>query len=98
LKSQLLNIQKDHEFDKMKLQSSKDQEKHWKCGYESIFSKYSKLKEQMVNCEQEMHRKEWDYEHQLKNLTAKAEEAIRYFKDIALSRSGTADILKGDSS
>ena len=34
----------------------KNQEKHWKQGYEQIFNKYSRLKQSVAEKEQEMNR------------------------------------------
>ena len=36
-RNQTMTDTKAHETDQIRLQSSKEQEKHWKCGYESIF-------------------------------------------------------------
>jgi len=44
-KSQLKCDQRTIETDKARMQASKEQEKHWRCGYEALFKKYSKLKD-----------------------------------------------------
>ena len=48
MKSQMRCDSKTLETDKIRLESSKEQEKHWKCGYETIFAKYSKLKDVVI--------------------------------------------------
>ena len=63
-KRQLESDQKTIETDHVKIQSSKEQEKHWRCGYEALFKKYSKLKEQMTEREKDFVR--LDHEQQVK--------------------------------
>ena len=45
LKNQLHGEKTTHEADERRLKNLKEQEQHWKSGYETIFSKYTKLKE-----------------------------------------------------
>jgi hypothetical protein len=50
-----------------------------------MFAKYTKLKESIVQKDQYIHNLEDENDRKLKNVTRKAEDAIRYFKRIAIS-------------
>ena len=60
LRSQVQSNTKTREAEERRLQSHQDQEKHWKVGYENIYSKYASLKEQLTSREDECRRLE-DY-------------------------------------
>lgn len=70
------------------MQTSKEQEKHWRCGYEALFKKYTKLKEQLAEREKDIARLDHDQQLKIKQLTRRAEKAIRFFKDVAFERVG----------
>jgi hypothetical protein len=61
LRSQMQSNIQAREADERRIQSHKDQEKHWKCGYESIYQKYSKLKDELQQRDADMGRLEADH-------------------------------------
>lgn len=76
-----------------KMQTSKEQERHWRCGYEALFQKYTKLKEQLATRERDLVSLDHEHELKIKQLTRKAEKAVRFFKDIAFERAGKDALL-----
>jgi len=46
----------------LRLNAAKEQEKHWKCGYETIFKKYTKLKEQIPQKDHDLRKMEREYQ------------------------------------
>ena len=92
IRSQVQTDQRTLDNNQRQIQQAKDQEKHWKCGYEQIFQKYQKLKEQLAKKEESMQQQEADHGRKLKKLTKRAEEAIQFFKNVALTRSGPINL------
>lgn len=92
LRAQVAATTRSREADERRLESHKDQERHWKSGYESIYQKYSKLKEQAQQREEHARRLEEGHRTELQMLTRRAEEAIRYFKELAVQRGGERSV------
>ena len=81
--SKVRYVETTAESERAALAAAKEHEKHWREGYESIYGKYTKIKEELAHQEHEVDKERADAEAKVRRVVRKAERAIKFFKDAA---------------